>query len=157
MQVREATRTDVPEIVRLKALIMTSSYPIEVDLDGHPEWPARAAAGIQDMLDHPDYTFFVADGADGRLAGCISAGITYHVPGPEWGPRHAYVADMCTDTPHRGRGLGRVLMQAALDWCRSRGAQSARLDATPGAVVVYERLGFDRSPDDLFPAMRILL
>ncbi|SDB81888.1 Ribosomal protein S18 acetylase RimI [Raineyella antarctica] len=152
-----ATDADVPEIVRLKALIMTSSYPIEVDLDGHPEWPDRAAAGIRDMLEHPDYTFFVSDGEDGRLAGCISAGITHHVPGPEWGPRHAYVADMCVDESRRGQGLGRALMEAALVWCRQRGAQSARLDATPGAVAIYQRLGFDRSADDLFPAMRRLL
>ncbi len=149
-----ATNEDVPEIVRLKALIMTSAYPIEVDLEGHPGWPEQAATAIREMLDHPDYTFFVSDGEHGRLAGCISAGITHHVPGPEWGPRHAYVADMCVDEPYRGQGLGRLLMETALDWCRRRGAQSARLDATPGAVSVYERLGFDRRADDLFPAMR---
>ncbi|QGF23037.1 GNAT family N-acetyltransferase [Raineyella fluvialis] len=157
MQVRNATAMDVPEIVRLKALILTSSYPFDVRLDEHPDWPQRAAAGITDMLEHPDYTFFVIDEEPGRLAGCISAGITHHVPGPEWGARHAYIADMCTDEPYRGQGLGRALMQAALDWCRQHGAQSARLDATPGAVEVYRRFGFDLRADELFPAMRVLL
>ncbi len=151
-----ATRADVAEIVRLKALIM-ESYPFDVDLDSHPAWPSRAAAGIEEMLSHPDYTFFVVDAEDGRLAGCISAGITHHVPGPEWGPRHAYVADMCTDLPHRGNGLGRALMDAALAWCRDRGAQTVKLDATPSAIPVYEALGFERREDELFPTMSRLL
>lgn len=147
----------MPEIVRLKALIMTTSYPFDVRLADHPDWPERASAGIRTMIDHPDYTFLVAGPAGragGRLAGCLSVGLTYHVPGPQWGGRHAYVADMCTDEPYRGRGLGRVLMAAALDWCRDRGAQTVRLDATPSAVAFYEHLGFERGEDRLFPSMR---
>lgn len=155
-QVRPACVQDITELVRLKAVIMLTAYPFDVDLDEHPDWPDRAGAAIRDMMARGDHGFFVVDDPDrpGRLAGCVSASLLRYVPGPTWGPVHAYIGDMCTDTRFRGIGLGRLLMDAALEWCRTKGAQSVRLDATPDAVPVYEKLGFEgRSGDELFPTM----
>lgn len=136
---------------------MTSSYPDEVasDVDAHPEWPARAAAAIADMMGTSDHVFLVADAPENpRLAGCIGVSLLRYVPGLDWGARHVYISDMCTDEGFRGIGLGRRLMDAALDWAREQGAQTARLDATPSAVPAYQRLGFEqRAGDKLFPTM----
>lgn len=153
-----ATPADIGEIVRLKALIIASSYPAgtRTDLDAHPEWPARASAAIADMMGLEAHEFFVATTADGTVAGCIGVTLLRYVPGLSWGARHAYVSDMCTDEPYRGLGVGRLLMHAALDWARERETESVRLDATPSAIPVYERLGFERQGgDELFPTMML--
>jgi GNAT superfamily N-acetyltransferase len=47
--------------------------------------------------------------------------------------------------PARGRGLGRLLMAAAIDWARDRGASRIDLSVTDradAARLLYERLGF---------------
>lgn len=156
-EVRVATVDDAPEIVRLKREIMVDAYPFDVELDRFPDWPAKAERAVVEMIEHPDYVFFVIDGPDG-LAGSISAGLERVVPGPRWHALHAHLGDMCTSGSARGTGLGRILMEAALDWCRGRGAQTVKLDATPSAVPVYERFGFERHQGpELFPTMRLTL
>lgn len=157
MQVRTANVEDVDEIIRLKALIMTTAYPFEVDLAARPDWAPRARAVITEMMADDHHAFFVVDAPDGGLAGCVSASVTLSVPGLDWGPWHASVGDMCTDEPHRGQGIGRALMAAVLDWCRTKGAHTVRVQSTPGAITVYERLGFQRRDEELFPTLRLTL
>ncbi|MDN5726048.1 MAG: GNAT family N-acetyltransferase [Propionibacteriales bacterium] len=157
MQVRAATPDDIDEIIRLKALIMTTSYPFAVDLASRPDWAPRAAAVITHMMADDQHAFFVVDAPAGRLAGCVSGTVTLSVPGLDWGPWHANLGDMCTDVAYRGQGIGRALMDAALDWCRSKGAHTVRVQSTPGAVEVYERLGFARRDEELFPTLRLVL
>ena len=44
----------------------------------------------------------------------------------------------------RGRGVGRLLLERAIDYLDERGARVAGLDAVLAAVPLYERLGFRR-------------
>lgn len=158
MHARPATPADIDEIVRLKQIIMTTAYPFEVDLDAHPDWPTRAAAAVAEMMTQAHHAFFVVDAPGStpeqpRLAGCLSAAIVRYIPGPDWGARHGYLGDMCTDIPFRGQGLGRVLMDAALAWLREQGAESVRLEATPSAVPIYAAMGFEQHEAGRFATM----
>ncbi len=64
-----------------------------------------------------------------------------------------YLAELYVQPAHRGRGLGRALMEAAMDLARDRGASYMDLgtsDDDVAARALYERLGFtnrERSPD----------
>jgi predicted GNAT family N-acyltransferase len=42
----------------------------------------------------------------------------------------------------RGRGYGKTLMKALVDWCREQGFAEVILDAQEYAIPFYERLGF---------------
>jgi ribosomal-protein-alanine N-acetyltransferase len=45
----------------------------------------------------------------------------------------------------RGRGVGRALSEAVLDWCREQGAEAVELEVREGSRTarrLYERLGF---------------
>jgi GNAT superfamily N-acetyltransferase len=53
-----------------------------------------------------------------------------------------WVAMMLVDERHRGRGIGRRLMERALEYLDARGVRSVRLDATPLGRPLYESLGF---------------
>jgi GNAT superfamily N-acetyltransferase len=54
----------------------------------------------------------------------------------------AWIAMMLVDESMRGRGVGRALMQHALDYLDSRSIASVRLDATPLGEPLYAKLGF---------------
>jgi ribosomal protein S18 acetylase RimI-like enzyme len=57
----------------------------------------------------------------------------------------SYLAELYVAPAHRGRGLGRALMQAAMEIARERGADSMDLgtsEADVAARALYESLGF---------------
>ena len=54
----------------------------------------------------------------------------------------AWVSMMLVVGSFRGRGIGRKLMDRALEFAEDRGARSIRLDATPLGRPLYESLGF---------------
>jgi ribosomal protein S18 acetylase RimI-like enzyme len=56
-----------------------------------------------------------------------------------------YVAELYVAPSHRGRGIGRALMEAAIDLARERGADHIDLATSEDDVAarrLYERLGF---------------
>jgi GNAT superfamily N-acetyltransferase len=65
----------------------------------------------------------------------------------------AYLEELYVVPPRRGQGLGRVLMEAAIELARSRGAGDMHLgtsEADVAARALYESLGFvnrERGPD----------
>ena len=54
----------------------------------------------------------------------------------------AWVAMVLVDECLRGRGIGKSLLQHALEYLDERGVTSVRLDATPLGQSLYERFGF---------------
>jgi len=59
-----------------------------------------------------------------------------------------HLGGMWVDPAARGRGAGRALAEAVLDWARERGFGLIALWVTEGnapAIVLYERMGFTRT------------
>lgn len=52
------------------------------------------------------------------------------------------IGNVIVRADYRRRGLGRVIMQATLDWLRDYGVRSTLLDATVDGRPLYSRLGF---------------
>lgn len=52
------------------------------------------------------------------------------------------VGNVIVREDYRRRGLGRVIMDAAVDWMRERGVRSVLLDATPAGRPLYRGMGF---------------
>lgn len=92
----------------------------------------QLAADWQRMLSLEPRGCFAAE-LDGRIVGttiCVAFGPV------------AWLAMVLVEETHRGKGLGRRLVQAGLDYADAAGAKTVRLDATPLGRPVYERLGF---------------
>ena len=91
----------------------------------------------------PDTTlWFVADAPDGGVAGAVRCELR------PAGFITGYITQVAVAAEHRGRGLGGALVGAAARACVARGAVSVRLhvrSSNPGALRLYERLGFDGS------------
>jgi GNAT superfamily N-acetyltransferase len=80
----------------------------------------------------------------GGLAGFVSLSLTF---GIEFGWA-AEIEDLYVTPQHRGAGLARRLMNAALDWADARGATSTLAVVTPeaersqGLTLFYRQYGF---------------
>lgn len=152
--VRRAEARDIPEIVRLKALLMEDGWPWEIEVDEH--WRARCAEVARELLASSHYACFVVDqnaaiGPGGALASIVSVSVEQHLPGPSGSGRSAYVGDMSTDTRFRGRGYGRALLDTALAWCREKDAGWVSLFSTDSGNSLYRSAGF--SPVGAFQHM----
>lgn len=94
-------------------------------------------AVVAATLDLPGMAF-LSLAVDGRQA----ARVRVNPVGEDW----AYLADLFVQPDQRGRGHGRVLMAAAVDWAAERGLTAIVLDADPDnepAQRLYADLGFE--------------
>jgi GNAT superfamily N-acetyltransferase len=91
---------------------------------------------VGELVKDPDQDVVVVE-ADGELAGLAMVHISQHVV--------LSIGGMWVAPDHRRRGAGRLLVEAALMWGRSRGAVRARLAVTIGnsaAEALYAAAGF---------------
>lgn len=102
----------------------------------HDEWLVRAMRWNGDL--GIGY-LAMEDGAGCGIAGCF-------LDASE--PAKAELVSMWTAPTHRQRGVGRLLVNAVMDWARMRGAKSIQLMVTSGnesAIEFYGRLGFTKT------------
>ena len=84
---------------------------------------------------------YVAEAEEG-VVGRLSVGRDPH-------PASHHVADLglMVAESYRRRGVGRALLEAAVDWARSHGVSKLELHVFPhneGAIALYDQFGFER-------------
>jgi RimJ/RimL family protein N-acetyltransferase len=90
---------------------------------------------------YPDAAVYVAED-EGQLVGRLSLARDPH-------PASHHVADLglMVAASHRGRGIGRLLLDQATAWARDAGVTKLELHVFPWnepAIRLYERFGFER-------------
>ena len=85
---------------------------------------------------------YVAEASDGLIVGRLSLARDQH-------PASAHVADLglMVAATHRRQGIGRALLEEAVDWARERGVTKLELHVFPhneAAIALYDRFGFER-------------
>jgi putative acetyltransferase len=90
---------------------------------------------------HPDAAVFVADD-EGEVVGRLSLSRDPH-------PASRHVADvgLMVAESHRGQGIGRLLLEAAVEWSLKSGIGKLELHVFPWnepALRLYESFGFER-------------
>ena len=108
--------------------------------DDH-EFAGRFVAWLESEGD--TRTFFLVE-VDGEAVGM--ANVKRYVRMPVAGRSNAghwgYIGNVYVHADHRDSGVGRVLMDALIDWSRDSGYERLRLAPTERARPFYERLGF---------------
>ncbi|QKW40996.1 GNAT family N-acetyltransferase [Actinomadura sp. NAK00032] len=138
MTFREATAADLPQIVRLLAddpLGSTRETPGEEI----PEAYFTAFAAIEK---DPNNTVLVAEVA-GELAGTLQ--LTF-IPGLTYtGGERAQIEGVRIAAEQRGRGVGQLMIDYAIDRARARGCRVVQLTTDrqrPDAIRFYQKMGF---------------
>jgi GNAT superfamily N-acetyltransferase len=94
--------------------------------EGFDTPPALIAANLAAMLDEGACWAGLA-AVGGAFVGVVTVTTMLYV---EWG-RMGEIGDLYVLPAHRGRGVGRALSNAALEWCRARGCSAASVVITP--------------------------
>jgi GNAT superfamily N-acetyltransferase len=86
---------------------------------------------------------WVARGADGAPVGMANCQVFDRMPRPgRPDTRWAYVANVWTDPDHRRRGVGRLLMDTVLGWCRDERMARVVLNPSEISLPLYRSVGF---------------
>lgn len=136
MIVREINFDDVPDVLRLYA---------QPDFDnGQVLSAAEAKALYARFLTYPDYKIYVAE-RNGRIAGSFALLVMLNLG--HCGAPSAIIEDVVVDPDVQGRGVGAIMMQAAMDLAREKNCYKLVLSSNAKRVrahAFYERLGFTR-------------
>jgi ribosomal protein S18 acetylase RimI-like enzyme len=146
--IRRATSADLPSLGRLGALLVQEHHDFDAlrFLAASNQTPDRYASFLGSQLDNPDVVLLVAE-SDASVIGYAYAAIE----GYDWmslrGPA-AVCHDLVVDPAHRGRGVGRLLLDATLSHLESRGAPRVVLstaERNESAQRLFEHMGFRRT------------
>jgi GNAT superfamily N-acetyltransferase len=100
-----------------------------------------------------DYLGWLAMAADGSVAAGLGLWLMDwppHVLGA--GSRRGNIINVYTEAAHRRQGLARLLLNAALDWCRANAVDVVILHASEEGRQLYESAGFQPTNE-----MRLML
>jgi GNAT superfamily N-acetyltransferase len=133
---REASRSDLPEILRLYA---------QPDLDDGKVLPLLDAERIfERMARYPNYKIYVAV-SDTRIVGTFTLLIMDNLG--HLGTPSAILEDVAVDPTLHGRGIGKEMMRYAIQLANENGCYKAVLSSNlrrERAHVFYESLDFER-------------
>src|SRR5574341_1696343 len=131
--VRPATAADLPRVGRLGALLVEAHYNLDAKrfLATQPRMPLDYASFLATQLGKPDVAVLVAD-ENGDVIGYAYAAVEGYDYMSLRGPA-GVVHDILVDPESRGRGVGRMLLDAALAFLKARGAPRVRSPGRPRA------------------------
>ena len=93
---------------------------------------------------HPDRTIYLAY-MDDELAGQIRI--------MKYWNGYGYIGDIAVDAKHRRQGVGRLLIQRAIEWARDKGFPGIMLETQNNNVAacrLYESCGFELGGFDVY-------
>lgn len=109
--------------------------------------PPPGRDGLEAIVGNSDTVLFLAR-VDGRIIGSLTLAF-YRIPTG----LKAWIEDVVVDEAGRGRGVGRLLSEAALVEARRRGSKDVSLTSRPSreaANRLYQRLGFEARETNLY-------
>jgi ribosomal protein S18 acetylase RimI-like enzyme len=118
---------------------------------------------IADVEGRAERTLVLVAVENGRILGSATLELDKRVEpedDPPLAPDESHIRMLGVDPGERGKGVARALMDACFDEARKRGKRWVSLHTTErmhAAQAMYERLGFERQPDRVFPDGFVLL
>ena len=134
--IRPAAAVDLEKVLALYA---------QPEFDAEDVLPLETAKRLwQRFADYPDYTLYVAERA-GDIVGSFALLVMHNLG--HLGAPSAIVEDVVVARAFQRHGIGKAMMQFALDRCREKGCYKLMLSSNAkreDAHAFYESLGFVR-------------
>ena len=146
--IRRATEDDAPALGRLGALLLRAHHTFDPQRFMAPGRNPEAGYGsfLVSQLGDEDVAVFVAE-KDGEVIGYVYAGLEPR-SWKELRDACGFIRDVAVVEHGRRTGAATALIDAAVDWLRSRGAPRVVLwtaDRNSAAQALFDRLGFRRT------------
>ncbi len=114
----EASGADIPALVGLLATLFSIEKDFQPDI-------SKQETGLSLLINNTQTaTIQVARNHANQVIGMVSAQL---VISTAQGAPSAWVEDMVVDSAYRGQGIGKQLLQNALNWAKKNGATRAQL------------------------------
>jgi ribosomal protein S18 acetylase RimI-like enzyme len=148
VSVRHARKTDAPKLGQLGTLLVREHYEFDPKrfLPVTPETEKRYGAFLVSQLDDADVVVLVAE-RDGGVLGYTYAGVEGYDYMSLRGPA-GVLNDIVVDPHERGRGIGRMLLEATIEELKTRGVPRVVLstaEQNEAAQHLFARAGFRRT------------
>lgn len=108
--------------------------PFTANLTQQEGWDSSTELELKTLFEYDPSGCFLAEQNRKPVGMCF--GTAYEIFG--------FIGELIVEESARGRGIGKKLMQQAIENLRSRGIKNIYLDAVLEAVPIYERLGFQK-------------
>jgi ribosomal protein S18 acetylase RimI-like enzyme len=119
---------------------------------GEGGWAERKAAAIADDCRlQPDGVFVAVDEVSGVVIGYVTMRLND-------ASKIGWIPNLAVDPAHQNKGLGRALLEHAIEFFRQRGMQVAKietLEQNPVGQKLYPSLGFSEVARQIHYAMRL--
>jgi L-phenylalanine/L-methionine N-acetyltransferase len=140
VEIRQARPEDAAALVELGAAVGREPEAWLLNTEG---WRSVAEERryLRALKRHPDASVYVAED-DGAIVGRLSV-----ARDPHGASRHVADLGLMVAASHRRRGVGRALLEQAVEWAREAGIRKLELHVFPWnepAIRLYERFGFER-------------
>lgn len=136
LEIRRATAADIPSVLKLYA---------QLDLDNGAILSNTEAIEIFKKFQiYPNYSLYIASIGD-RIAGTFELLIMDNLA--HKGTPSGIVEDVVVDMNYRSKGIGRKMMEFAIDTCKKNGCYKLTLSSSlqrENAHKFYEDLGFKK-------------
>lgn len=140
MRIDVARPEDAPALLGLHARVLAEDRWFIAGLAELPDTVDSMRARIRSFDSSPNSTFLVARDGPGPVGFLtLSGGGLRRIT-------HVARLEVMVDAPHRGKGVGRALVAAGLQWARQnpmiRKVSLAVFDDNERAIALYQSLGF---------------
>ena len=138
--VRRAAADDIPTIIyHRRRMFEDMGQRAYLEAEG---MDAAYTAWITPRLAEGQYVGWLAL-CEGEVVGGAGAELYQRHPNPvDLTTQRAHLVNVYVEPAHRRRGIARLLVQTALDWCRSEGIRTITLQASAEGQPLYEKMGF---------------
>lgn len=129
--IRPASNEDVRAMTRL----LQELFAVETEFEFDEE---KQRCGLEMLLDSPTAEIWVAD-RRGRVVGMVTVQL---VASTAEGAFSGWVEDLVVSSAYRRRGLGKALLNSAVNWAKDQGASRIQLLADSRnvpALIFYRR------------------
>ena len=101
---------------------------------------------IEAKLSEGNLVGFIVRTPEGKLAGSGCVWVREEVPRPQY-PRSVvpYLLSMYTEREFRRMGVAKMIVEAAINWCRAKGYARILLHTSDAGKPLYESFGFEPS------------
>jgi len=154
--IRTFVQSDLP---RLQEITADTFGPVSIDGGierqlgnlGRSDWRARKIAAIADDCRAQSDGVFVIAAKDGNVVGYVTTRLD-HASGIGW------IANLAVDPHHQRHGLGRRLLEHAIEFFRRSGMVAAKietLEQNQAGQALYPSIGFVEVARQIHYAMRL--
>lgn len=147
------------DLPRLQAITADTFGPVSIDRNmeqrlgafGQGDWRTRKTAAIAEDCRVQPEGVFVAEDPAGNVIGYITTRLNS-------ASRIGWIPNLAVDPAHQGKGIGRALIEFAIEFFRKSGMEVAKietLDQNPVGQRLYPSVGFFEVARQIHYAMRL--